>query len=105
MDEHIDAMARRLVEAGLVRPDQREAAEAVMGGHWADKVAVVWEVADVLHQCPGLTAEEAMQILLSEAVGGDADCEATAECIRDTAAEWYGDRAFAEGGGEESDMP
>ncbi len=87
--EHIEDMARGLVEAGLAT--DRQQVELVLSQYWADKVAVVWTTEDVHaaqddfdedEQTSSLTEEQAESILQRAFDKHDANVGITWEKLR-----------------------
>jgi hypothetical protein len=60
---HIDEMVE-LIHAALVEhANFHEGIRSALESYWADKIAIVWDVDDVQNACPGLTDEQAAEVL------------------------------------------
>jgi predicted transcriptional regulator len=64
-NHNFDEMSDALVASGAVSEDKKETARNALIGCWADKIAIIWTVEDVLGVCPNLSQEEAVNVLQS----------------------------------------
>jgi hypothetical protein len=94
MHEHqISEMVESLTKAGLVQPERKKEAEAVLSTCWADKMALTWTVGDVLDVCPGLSEEEARHVLKHVLLEHDASIGVNWDVVQLRGTQLYGDRA------------
>jgi hypothetical protein len=104
-DHHFDRMGKVLVQSGVVPEDRRAEAEAALKLAWRGKIALSWSVDDVLDACPGLTEEEAEEVLEESSTSSPVHERVGAgirEVIEDVAIDLFGERAL-EGSEDEDD--
>jgi hypothetical protein len=93
-DYTINEMVEGLRTRGLVREDQVDAARDALRDFWSGKIAVVWEVGDVLNACPGLTDDEAAEVLYKAFREHDAEHGIGWDTFETWAVRMYGERAL-----------
>jgi hypothetical protein len=82
-------MADRLVKEGVIPEGDLLWAREVLAGCWVDRIAIVWNVEDVLDTCGWLTEDQANEVLWAVHEHQDADLGVTWDTLRQTAQELY----------------
>jgi len=62
-DSHIEDMARALVNAGLISEGKSIEVAAVLAGCWRHKIALTWDVGDVMTLERSVSMEDAVEVL------------------------------------------
>jgi hypothetical protein len=65
-------MAAALVAAKVIPEEKKKAAQDVLVGYWADKIALVWSADDVSGEYPKLSEDQCIEVL--QKVLDDHDC-------------------------------
>src|SRR5262245_5592335 len=96
-------MAHALNKAGLLGPTQVDPAIRVLTAHWADRIAIVWSVEDVLSVRPGLSEQQAAEVLQEVLHNHDATRGVTWDTLEATADALFGYGAGASDDEDEDD--
>lgn len=96
-------MGKVLVKSGVVPEDRRAEAEAALKAAWRGQIALSWTVNDVLGACPGLTEEEAEEVLEEILERHDASVGVNWDVIEIVAMDLFGDRALEESDDEDDE--
>lgn len=101
-DYHFDRMGKALVKSGVVPEDRRAEAEAALKLAWRCEFALSWTVVAVLDACPGLTEEEAEEVIEEILEQNDTSEGVIREMMEAVAIDLFGERAL-EGSEDEDD--
>lgn len=90
----INEMVDGFVNDKLIAEQDRENFVKSLRKYWTDKIAITWTADDVADACPGLTEEEAIDVLWKLFHDHDSERGINWDSIRDNAVIHYGKRAL-----------